>query len=149
MGQLNPGRIRRDKVVALDTVSIIYFLERHPAHFKTANRLFSRIEAGEISGVMSCLVFTELLVPAYRNGKPELAGSTLKILSNFPNLALLPVTKAISQKAAELRAYHNLRTPDAIHVATALAGQADFFVTNDKRLLRLEKERIINILLFS
>ena len=149
MGQLNPGRIPRGKVVALDTVSIIYFLERHPVHFKTADRLFRRIEKGEIPGVMSCLVFTELLVPAYRNGKPELAGTTLKILSDFPNLSLLPVTKEISQKAAELRASHNLRTPDAIHTATALAGQADYFVTNDRRLLRLEKERIIKILLFS
>jgi|GEM_PF-2102072 predicted nucleic acid-binding protein len=42
-----------------------------------------------------------------------------------------------------------LRTPDAIHTATALAGQADYFVTNDRRMFRLEKERIINILLFS
>lgn len=149
MGQLSPGRIRRDKIVALDTVSIIYFLERHPAHFQTANRLFRRIEAGEIFGVMSALVFSELLVPACRDKKPGLASTIIQILSNFPNLTTLPVTTEISQRAAELRADQNLRTPDAIHVATALARDADYFITNDQQLLRLEKNKVLKILLFT
>jgi predicted nucleic acid-binding protein len=149
MGQLIPARIPRGQTVALDTVSIVYFLEKHPVHFQTAKDLFSRIEGGEIIGLISSLVFAELLVPAYRDGQTALADAIVKILLNFPNLATYPLTPEISQKAAEIRATHNLRTPDAIHLATALAGKADCFITNDRALERLKKDGLMPILLFA
>lgn len=149
MGELIPDMIPSGKTIALDTVSIVYFLERHPAHFLTAKELFSRLEAGEISGVISSLVFAELLVPAYREHKTELADTIIQILSNFPNLVTLPLTTEISKEAAKIRAEQNLRTPDAIHVATALAGKADYFVTNDRQLERLGEKGRMQILLFS
>lgn len=37
------------------------------------------------------------------------------------DLSLLPVTDQILRDAASLRATHNLKTPDAIHAATALS----------------------------
>ena len=148
MGQLKPDNIGRGRSIALDTVGIVYFLEKHPIHFLPAARLFNRLEAGEIFGIMSTLVFAELLVPAYRNDKKKLADAIQRVLSNFPNLTLLPVTVEISRSAAELRARHNLRTPDAIHVATALAGNADYFVTNDRQLSRLQRSGILKVLLF-
>ncbi len=149
MGRLIPAKIPRGQTVALDTVSIVYFLERHPVFFQTAKDLFRRIEGGEISGLISSLVFAELLVPAYREGRTALADNIVKILSNFPNLATFPVSPEISQKAAEIRVTQNLRTPDAIHLATALVGKADCFVTNDRGLERLEKNGLMKILLFS
>ncbi len=44
------------------------------------------------------------------------------------------VSQSIAEEAARLRAFHNLRTPDAIQMATATFAQASFFLTNDKRL---------------
>ncbi|WP_225896572.1 type II toxin-antitoxin system VapC family toxin [Amazonocrinis nigriterrae] len=41
---------------------------------------------------------------------------------------------AIAETAAQLRADSNLRTPDAIQIATAIRAGASFFVTNDARL---------------
>ena len=34
----------------------------------------------------------------------------------------------------ELRAFHKIRTPDSIQMATAIIGKASFFLTNDIRL---------------
>ncbi len=36
--------------------------------------------------------------------------------------------------AARLRAFHKIRTPDSIQMATAIIGKASFFLTNDIRL---------------
>jgi predicted nucleic acid-binding protein len=44
--------------------------------------------------------------------------------------------------AARLRAQYNLRTPDALHVATARNEGAEWLVTNDHRLRRVEAEGI-------
>jgi len=130
--------IGNDRNVALDTVVIIYFLERHPQYYQLVKDLFYRIEQGEIRACMTSLVFAELLVPAYRSGNEKQATRIIRLLSSFPNLTVSPVTTEISKESAKLRAEFNLRTPDAIHAATALHNKADFFVTNDKGLQKIE-----------
>ncbi len=51
---------------------------------------------------------------------------------NFPNLKTIPLTTKISTTAGRLRALHGLRTPDAIHIATALESKSSGIITNDK-----------------
>jgi predicted nucleic acid-binding protein len=135
--ELRPKKLPDDRIYALDTVTLIYFLERHADFYPRAKGLFLRIEAGEISAIISSLVFAELLVPAYCVGKQQQAGKIIRILSNFPNLTVISLTTEISAAAARLRAVHGLRTPDAIHAATALESDAAGFITNDKSFLKL------------
>ena len=130
--ELRPEKLPRERIYALDTVTLIYFLERHPDFYRQAKALFKRIEAGEISAVFSSLVFAELLVPAFRSDEKPRAQKIVRILANFPNLTVIPLTTEISTAAARLRAGHGLRTPDAIHAATALASGAKGFITNDR-----------------
>jgi uncharacterized protein len=40
----------------------------------------------------------------------------------------------VLERATELRATHGFRTPDAIHLATALVQHADTFLTGDASL---------------
>jgi predicted nucleic acid-binding protein len=51
-------------------------------------------------------------------------------------LHLIPITADVIEQATELRALHSFRTPDSIHLATALLAQADVFLTGDKGLSR-------------
>ena len=51
-------------------------------------------------------------------------------------LTIAEVTAAVIEKATELRAQHNIRTPDAIHLATAIVLHADAFLTGDRDLAR-------------
>ena len=46
-------------------------------------------------------------------------------------MRLLPITQPILREAARLRATTKLRTPDALHAATALQAGCVLFVTND------------------
>jgi len=130
----NGGRI------LLDTVALIYFLEPNGQYSEKAEAIFTRIESGELQGLMANLVFAELLVPLYRSGNPQAAVGLSKRLINFRNMEVITLTTEISMEAARLRADHGLRTPDAIHGATAIITQATGILTNDKRLKALTKE---------
>jgi len=47
---------------------------------------------------------------------------------------LYPVDEIVAERAAEIRAQYQYRTPDAIQLATGLEHDATLFITNDKRL---------------
>lgn len=126
--------------LALDTVALIYFLERHPAHYADAKKIFQQIESGYCTGVMSSLVFAELVVPAYRAKAAKRVSQLVQLLTNFPNLEIVPLSAELSVEAAKIRAQYGLRTRDAIHAATALAASADCFITNDKGFAALHNQ---------
>lgn len=126
--------------VLLDTVTLIYFLERHPRHGAPAENLLHRIETGEITGLLSSLAFAELLVPLYRAGEDGAATGLIDRLRRYRNLDVVDLNPPIASRAAQLRAIHGLRTPDAIHAATALLSGATGIVTNDEGFRRLKNE---------
>jgi predicted nucleic acid-binding protein len=64
-------------------------------------------------------------------GRQDAADDYETLLSYFPNLDLVPISRPILLDAAGLRARHRLRTPDAIQLATAFAAGATLAVTND------------------
>ena len=47
---------------------------------------------------------------------------------------LLELNAAVFEKATELRANLNLKTPDALHLAVAFSFGCDVFLTNDRDL---------------
>ncbi len=137
MGSRTLNRIQTGSRIALDTVSFVYFLERHPTFYRSAKELFERIEKGEIEAVASTLVLTELLVPAFRAKASTSAQDVFSLLSHFPYFELVEVTSTIAYEASKLRAEFSLRTPDALHLSTALTQHTNWFVTNDKAFARL------------
>jgi predicted nucleic acid-binding protein len=46
-------------------------------------------------------------------------------------MRLLPITQMILRDAARLRATTKLKTPDALHLATAQRASCALFITND------------------
>ena len=49
------------------------------------------------------------------------------------------------RSAAQLRAIHGLRTPDALQLAAALAARCPVFITNDRRLSQIPGLRILQL----
>ncbi|MGO9837139.1 MAG: type II toxin-antitoxin system VapC family toxin [Polyangiaceae bacterium] len=56
--------------------------------------------------------------------------------ATFTSARIVEVTPAIIERATELRAHYGFRSPDAIHLATAIDGGADVFLTGDAALAR-------------
>jgi predicted nucleic acid-binding protein len=70
-------------------------------------------------------------------GRSDLEQAYRDILVNGDTFRLSAVTTHTAESAARLRANYNLRTPDALHVATALESSCDAFLTNDLGLKRI------------
>lgn len=121
--------------VALDTMLFIYHLEERVPYVALTASLLRAIEQGYIQGVASSLVFMEVLVRPYREGRTDLAARYQSLLEAFPHLTIVPFGKDEASRAATLRAeFPSLRPADAIVLATALSQNAQVFVTTDKRL---------------
>jgi len=131
--------VENGQTVLLDTMALIYFLEGHERYGPVAESILRRIERGDLLGVMSSLVFAELLVPLYRAGDRQAAAGLVSRLSSFSNLRVHDTDAETAVMAARLRAGYGLRTPDAIHAATAMMARADGILTNDRQLRRLEE----------
>jgi predicted nucleic acid-binding protein len=71
--------------------------------------------------------------PPLRNNQTELL-STYDLFFSRGSLTLAEITASVIERATDLRARHGLKTPDAIHMATAIELQADLFLTGDRDL---------------
>jgi predicted nucleic acid-binding protein len=136
------GRHRR-QVLALDTMCFLYRFEANATYLDLTRDLFDLIERGECRATTSVLSLTESLVAPLRLGRAEIAATYRTIFTNFPNLDLVPVDVRAAEVAAELRTRHGLRTPDALHLAAAVAAGADAFITNDAALTRVTEVEVI------
>lgn len=60
-------------------------------------------------------------------------------------LMTMDVSSTIAEQAAALRAFHNVRTPDAIQISAALQAGATYFFTNDIRLPDIPSLQILAV----
>ncbi|MGH9578893.1 MAG: type II toxin-antitoxin system VapC family toxin [Terriglobales bacterium] len=120
------------RLVALDTPVWIYHFEGSAAYGRAADSVLEAIAEGRVGAVASELVLLELLVAPLKKGAQDAADEIELTLLHFPHLQLAPVTRSVLVHAAEVRARHGLRTPDAIMLATAVESGATLAITNDE-----------------
>ncbi|WP_390622264.1 type II toxin-antitoxin system VapC family toxin [Euhalothece natronophila] len=77
----------------------------------------------------------ETLVLPLRTGNQDLLQAYEHLL--LSSLQLISISQEILRNAAQLRANYNLKTPDAIHVATALKENCTLLLTNDVQFRRV------------
>lgn len=142
MGWLN--RLR-GKIVGLDSAPLIYYIEEHATFMSLVEPFFEAMARGDFEVVTSTLTVTEVMVHPIRNKNDALATAYREILLNAAHVRTMPVSAEIAEIASRLRAAHNIRTPDAIQVATAIAMRADFFLTNDAALSILPKPTVLTL----
>ena len=117
-------------LVYLDTVALIYTVEQFPAYWPLLEPLWQTAQAGTIEIVSSELTLLESLVGPLKSGDANLEQLFEQALLGS-DMRLLPITQSILREAARLRAMTKLKTPDALHAATALDAGCALFVTND------------------
>jgi predicted nucleic acid-binding protein len=129
--------------VAIDTMAFIYAFEEHAVYLPILKGFFADLEEGKFEAVTSTLTVTECLVLPYRKKDWMLASRYLFLFRNFPHLSILPVTENIADRAAWLRAEYQLKTPDAIQLATAWGWNSKYFITNDERLPSIKELQVL------
>lgn len=120
----------------LDASAIIYSLEGTPPVRESAVRRIEQAEQSEGGAVItSQLSRLECRVKPLRDGAADLLARFDAFFAP-PGVVLADVSARVLERATELRAQHGFKTPDAIHLATALVQAADIFLTGDAGLAR-------------
>jgi predicted nucleic acid-binding protein len=117
-------------LVYLDANSVIYSVEKHQVYWPLLQPIWVAISTTLVEVVSSDLVLMESLVGPFKSGDAALAAAYENLFKQ-PKTRLLPITHAVLREAAHLRATTRLKTPDAIHAATARQAGCTLFVTND------------------
>lgn len=123
-------------LVYLDANPIIYSVEKHPVYWPLLQPVWQAAKGKTIEIVSSDLALMETLVGPLKSGNAALA-SAYEQLYRQAQTRLLPITHPILRGAAQLRAATKLKTPDALHAATALEAGCALFVTNDPDFRRV------------
>jgi predicted nucleic acid-binding protein len=122
-------------MVFLDANSVVYLIEQPPT---LGTRATARVTALLASGerlAVSDLVRMECQVgPLKTNDHAMLARYTT--FFNSPDVSVLPVSPAVCDRAARIRAQHGFKPLDALHLAAAVEHGCTRFLSNDAQLKR-------------
>jgi uncharacterized protein len=128
-------------LIYLDSCVVIYAVEDAGPLGERVRALLSERE--EQGLVISSLVKLECLV-----GPKKQQDSLLvrRFEQMFAVLGFVGMEDSTFLRAADLRAVHGLKTPDALHLAAALESGCDALCTNDRRFNRVVRDFAFSIL---
>jgi predicted nucleic acid-binding protein len=124
----------------LDSCTVIYLIEGPES---LSRSLRSALDPSKSSpkACISELTRLECRVGPIRQGNPDLL-SEFDAFFGSREVEIIPHDRDIFELATQIRATHGTKTPDALHLATAIAGQCAEFWTNDSRLAAAARGRI-------
>jgi predicted nucleic acid-binding protein len=124
----------KGKRVYFDANVFIYLMEGYPALETSLRDIRDSIFHGESNICTSELTLCEVLVPVFRANNTGLLALYRQFIEDSGAFELIPTTRETYIRASLLRAQFGLKTPDAIHMATAIESGCSAFLTNDKSL---------------
>ena len=126
----------------LDANVIIYSIDG-ASPFRDRALVHISVAAASGAGVLltSRLSRLECRVKPLRDGRTDLLIKYDAFL--VPSLVqMIEIDPPIIELATDLRARYRFKTPDAIHLATAIENRADLFLTGDTELKRCREVRV-------
>ena len=122
----------RGRRVYFDAMIFIYLIE---GYSELQDRLFEIRDSllkTEAKVFTSELTICETLVVPFRNNDVAMVSKYREFIEDSGAFEVLPAHRATWIRASLYRAQFGLKTPDAVHVASAVEAGCELFVTNDK-----------------
>lgn len=129
------------KRIYLDACILIYLIEKHPQFYPLIADRFTQLDQYQVA--VSPLLRMEVLVKPRKDQNHALVQRYEQFLANQ---IILPIPESIYNDALTLRTKHNLKTPDALHVAIAQHHGCSEFWTHDQRLAKAAPDFAVSIL---
>jgi uncharacterized protein len=122
-------------LIYLDSNIVIYLIEQSPPFGARATACIAALTAAGDAIVVSDLTRMEC------RSNPVAAADqvTLDLYDVFFGQAvarLMPLSRAVVDRATEIRGRYRFKTPDSLHLAAAVEAGCQNFLTNDLRLSR-------------
>lgn len=126
----------------LDTCCIIYLIEAAgPFHAAAVQRIMAYNTVPGTTLVASRLARLECRTKPVREADAALL-ARYEALFAAQRFRIAEISPAVVESATDLRARYGFKTPDAIHLATAILEKADTFFTGDAQLGRCAEIRV-------
>ncbi len=142
------GIIDDKSAILLDTNSIIYYFENNQYYADKLESIFEGMQNNNYKGFLSIISLLEILVKPKKENNAFLENRYKLLLTNYPNLVFINVDYRITEIAARLRAAYDIKTPDAIIIATGIFIKTNYFITNDKKLKNICLQENIRLISF-
>lgn len=123
-------------LVYLDSVICIYAVEGAPSFQARAKARLTAMRAAGDHPAISDLTWLECRVKPIRLGDAAALADMEAFLTASDVVRVLMPT-AVYERACRIRAAHNFKLGDALHLAAAVEGGCGLFLTNDYRLSRI------------
>jgi len=119
--------------VYLDASVLIYAIEVPQLFPMLDSYLLEALGKGQLTAVTSWITLGEVLVKPLQLKDAVLEKTYREFLTPSAHLEIYPVTHAIIDQAASLRALHNFKLPDTIHIATGMITGCTHYLTGDAK----------------
>ncbi len=141
---MGPLIIPANSAIYIDANILIYSIERSQPYIQTLDAFWMDVSARNLTVSTSELTTLEVLIGPLKTRDAVLEALFRKALFSSPDLTLLPVTLAVLDLAARLRAaVPSFKTPDAIHAASALEANCGLLLTNDAAFRQIANLNVI------
>ena len=134
---MGPLVLPSDGLIYLDASCLIYSVERVEPYRTLLEPMWEQAQNGNLTVVSSPILVAETLVKPLQDGNSEIE-SQYRELFGANAVRLLEASYSVFEDAARVRAETGLKTPDAIHAATALRADCALFITNDTDFRRVQ-----------
>jgi predicted nucleic acid-binding protein len=129
--------------VYVDANAAIYRFEGIEPYASASAPLWEAIQEQTMPVVTSMLTLMEVLVKPLRDRDEFLIGVYRHVLLGTKGLECHEIGREILSLAAQVRADRRLKTPDAIHAATAIRAGVAMFLTNDSAFRRVPELNVV------
>ena len=138
MGRVNETLVKalRNKKIGIDSSVLIYLFNGDKGKAGTIEKILG----GSKKLVASSVLHLEIATGFYKSNQISLINLLEDLPKIFKNFSYENLDLYVSTMAAYLRAkYAFLKTPDSIHIATAIKTKMDYFLTSDKKLSKIRE----------
>jgi predicted nucleic acid-binding protein len=135
--------IEKHKVIGLDTALFIYYIEDVVPYADLLDPVFRLLEDHALQAVTSTVTLAEILTKPFADKNFSLADEIKFTLKSFSSLSVISVDERLAEAAALIRARYTIRLPDALQVAAAVQREATLFLTNDKRVKKVDALEVL------
>ena len=132
-------------LVYWDTMLFAYILEGNPVFGELTRAAYDAFSQRGDTICTSVFTLGEILVRP-KMVKDEAAYEAIRRFMRGGEIELIPFTADTAEQYSSVRVQTRLKPADAIHVASAIQGKVDLFVTND---LEIRKQKMPGLPLIS
>lgn len=127
----------------VETAPFIYYTESRSGYVDRMRAIFQEVMDKSSIIFTSTIILSECLAKPLRENDLPTVQAYNDLFEQTSHIRLISVDRQIARRSAILRAQYQLKTPDALHLATAIETGCQAFLTNDLALKRVTDIQVL------